>query len=124
MLKEHKEIALEMNLDRVVTAWEMGMDRICRDAPHVIIAHDEKANRTAATSCTIALTYLELAIPAFGLGGCWAGFFGVAAATWKPMQMDLGLPEGHLCYGAMLIGHPKYKYQRMPLRNEPKIIWG
>ena len=123
MLEEHKDTALSMNFDRVVAAWEMGLDRICRDAPHVILAHAEKGDRTAPTSCTIALTYLELAIPAFGLGGCWAGFFGIAASTWKPMQNDLGLPEGNLSYGAMLVGYPKYKYHRLPLRNEPNIIW-
>ena len=37
------------------------IDGICRDAPHVIIAHGPEINPTSQASCTIALTYLELA---------------------------------------------------------------
>lgn len=123
MLREQQITAAAMNLDKVVAAWEMGQDRVCRDAPHVILAHGHKADRTAQTACTIALTYLELAVPSFGLGACWAGFLGAAAALWPPMQEALGLPEGHTTFGAMMIGYPKYRYHRLPLRNEPRIMW-
>ncbi len=123
MLREQQAMAMAMNLDKVVAAWEMGMDRVCRDAPHVIVTYAEKKDRTAQTSCTIALTYLELAVPSFGLGACWAGFFGAAAALWPPMQEALALPEGHISFGAMMIGYPKYRYHRLPLRKDPRIIW-
>jgi hypothetical protein len=26
-------------------------------------------------------------------------------------------------YGAMMVGYPKFKYPRMPARNEPRISW-
>jgi nitroreductase/ferredoxin len=123
MIKEQPAMAAAMNLDKVVAAWEMGMDNVCRNAPHIILAHAPKEDRTALTACTIALTYLELAVPSFGLGACWAGFFGAAAAFWPPMQESLGLPEGHTCFGAMMVGYPKYRYHRLPLRNDPQIIW-
>jgi len=35
----------------------------------------------------------------------------------------LALPEGHVPFGAMMVGRPKYRYQRLPLRNEPQITW-
>jgi nitroreductase/NAD-dependent dihydropyrimidine dehydrogenase PreA subunit len=123
MLKEQEEIALAMHMDRVVSAWEMGMDTVCREAPHVIAAHAPKEERTAPAACTIALAYLELAAPSFGLGACWAGFFNAAATLWPPMQEALALPEGHISFGAMMIGHPTFQYHRLPLRNDPEITW-
>jgi nitroreductase len=75
------------------------------------------------SSCFIALTYLELAAPSLGLGTCWAGYFTAAANFYPPLQKALDLPQGHLPYGATMIGYPKYSYQRIPPRNKPEISW-
>ena len=123
MIKEQPEMAGMMHLDMVVAAWEMGIDVVCRGAPHVIIAHGHKDNPMAPNACVIAMTYLELAAPALGLGSCWAGFYNTAAMYWPDMINALGLPEGHVSYGAAMIGYPKYKYHRMPLRNAPVVTW-
>ena len=123
MLKEQPVLAQGLHMDRVVASWESGVERICRGAPHVIVAHAPKEERTAPAACTIALTYLELAVPSFGLGACWAGYFNAAANMWPPMEQALGLPEGHVSFGAMMVGYPKYKYHRLPLRNEAQITW-
>ena len=123
LIKEGSPLAATLHMDRVVAGWEAGNERICRGAPHVIVAHAEKDESTAPAACTIALTYLELATPAFGLGACWAGYFNAAANFWPPMAEALGLPQGHVSFGAMMVGHPKFKYQRMPLRNEPSVSW-
>jgi nitroreductase/NAD-dependent dihydropyrimidine dehydrogenase PreA subunit len=123
LIKEGSPLAASLHMDRVVAAWEAGKDRICRGAPHVIVAHAPADERTAPAACTIALTYLELATPSFGLGACWAGYFNAAANSWPPLAEALGLPEGHVSFGAMMVGHPKFKYQRLPLRNEPKVSW-
>ncbi len=112
-----------LHMDRIVAAWESGVERICRGAPHVIVAHAPKEERTAPQACTIALAYLELAAPSLGLGACWAGYFSGAANFWPPMQDALDLPEEHVSFGAMMVGYPKFKYQRLPLRNEPQISW-
>ena len=94
-----------------------------RIGPHVVVAHSQKQERSAPAAGTIALAHLELAAPSFGLGACWAGYFNAAANLWPPMLEALNLPEGHVSFGAMMVGYPKYKYQRLPLRNEAKIIW-
>ena len=117
------ELAAEMHLDRAVKRWEDGTDTVLRDAPVVIIAHAEKDNRLAPTSCVIALTYLELAAAGMGLGCCWAGFFYGAVTTFPPMMESLPLPDGHHCYGAMMVGYPVFSYHRIPMRKDPKIIW-
>ncbi len=123
MLNEQKQIALAMHMDRVVTAWEEGIDRICRGAPHIIITHAPKDEQSAPAACTLALSYLELAAPSLGLGACWAGYFNAAANMWPPMQEALKLPDGHTSFGAMMVGHPEHEYHRLPLRNEPTITW-
>jgi len=123
MLENQPQAAALMHMDRVITRWQAGHENILRGAPHVIIAHAHQQDRTAPPACTIALTYLELMAPALGLGACWAGFFNAAAMFFPPMQEALGLPKGHASFGAMMVGYPKVRYQRLPLRKEPPITW-
>ena len=123
LVDEQSPMAAAMHLDLVVEAWDKGHDRICRSAPHLIVAHGAKADRTAPPAATIALSYLELAAASMGLGACWAGYFTMAANLWPPLKETLALPEGHVPLGAMLVGRPKYRYQRLPLRNPPEIVW-
>jgi len=123
MLMENESYARQMHMDMIIAAWDMGIDTVCRDAPHLIVAHGLAADPMTQPACTIALTYLDLAAPSFGLGTCWAGFFHAAAMLWKPLQEALGFPNGHVCMGAMMVGYPKYKYRRMPVRKEPRITW-
>jgi len=117
------EAAQALHVEGTLERWNRGQDVILRGAPAVIVAHAEKDNRMAPTTCTIALTTLELAATSMGLGCCWAGYFNAAATTFAPMMAALGLPEGHQCYGAMMVGYPKLSYHRLPTRNEPKIAW-
>lgn len=123
LINEKNLIAASYKLDRIVGIWDTGYDIICRDAPGLVIAYAPKEYGGAYIDCTIALTFLDIAAPSFGLGTCWAGFFMMAATHWPPLQQSLSLPEGHACFGAMMIGYPKYKYQRLPLRKEPDITW-
>ena len=123
MMKEHDPMAQAMHMDRVVVAWEAGIERICRGAPHVIVTHAPNNEGRAPAACTIALSYLELAAPSFGLGACWAGYFNAAANLWPAMQESLALPEGHSSFGSMMVGYPTYTYRRLPLRNDVKITW-
>lgn len=127
LLKEQNPIAVRYRLDRVVADWEAGFDRVCRSAPALIITHAPKDYPTAATDCAIALTYFELAASVFGLGACWAGFVylvanQLVANQWPPLQQALGLPEGDTCL-AMMVGYPKYRYHRIPQRNDAVVEW-
>ena len=123
MIENMPEVALSLHMDITLKSWEDGEDSILRQAPVVIVTHAEKGNRAAPTACTIALTYLELAATGMGLGCCWAGYFNAAAATFPPMMEALSLPEGHQCLGAMMVGYPRFRYHRLPLRKPPRITW-
>lgn len=123
MLETMPEFSLGMHLDKTLERWDQGVDVILRGAPTVLIAYGEKDNRMAPASCTIALTYLELAATGMGLGCCWAGYFNAAASTFPQMQEALALPEGHQAFGAMMVGYPKFQYKSLPQRQAPDITW-
>lgn len=124
IVESKPEMAASLRFDRIVRLCDGGDDIILRGAPHVIVAHADKANAAMApTACVIALTYLELAAYASGLGACWAGYFHFACGSYKPLQEALSLPDGHQVHGAMMLGYPKHRFSRIPLRNAAAVIW-
>lgn len=123
MIQKKPDYAKELSLQLVVDKWEKGIDGVCRSAPHLVLTHAHKNNMMAQPACTIALAYLELAAQANGLGACWAGYFDIATRFWPPLQKELGLPADHTSYGTMMVGYPKYKYYRIPLREKTRISW-
>lgn len=116
-------LALAFGMGGLVGAWDSGSDLILRSAPHLIVVHAPKDNRIAIAAGTIALSYLELAALPFGTGTCWAGYFQLASGMSSSLQDTLQLPEGHQCFGAMMVGYPKFEYHRIPFRNEAQITW-
>jgi nitroreductase/NAD-dependent dihydropyrimidine dehydrogenase PreA subunit len=123
IIRDKPKLAAELFLERTVKRWEQGIDVILRDTPALIITHAAKDNRIAPMDCVIALTYLELAAASVGMGCCWAGFFRSAATNYTPLSEALRLPEGHQCFGAMMIGYPKFSYHRMPTRKPARVTW-
>ncbi|BCS96622.1 nitroreductase [Desulfoluna limicola] len=108
----------------MVSAWENdGEDMVLRGAPLLAIAHAHKDALNPQADCTIAMTTLELAASAMGIGGCWAGFFMGAAQQYGPLEAYLDLPEGHHVYAALMLGYPKFSYQRIPAREGEKVRW-
>ncbi len=110
-------------MEEIVKSWEQGEDPILKGAPHLIVGHVNQSMLMPLEDCTIALTYLELAAFSIGLGACWAGAFQMAAISHPPIMEALQLPEGHQSYGAMMIGYPKHRFLRIPLRNTLRILW-
>lgn len=123
LLKTHPDMARMLNMDTLVAQWEEGCDRICRDAPQLVFAYASDEFGSAAADCHTAMAYLELALPAFGLGSCWAGYVNYAVGQWPDLARELKLPERHTCHGALMVGFPKVKYHRAPLRHAPDILY-
>jgi nitroreductase len=122
-IKEAPALTKTFHFDRVVALWERGKDPICRNAPHLIIAHAAEKARLAQVDCTLALAYAELIALPLGLGTTWAGYVMIATIFYPPLIEALNLPEGHKCFGVMMVGYPKFKFVRMPLRNPPAVAW-
>jgi nitroreductase/NAD-dependent dihydropyrimidine dehydrogenase PreA subunit len=103
-----------------VMAAEKGLDLTCRAAPHMALALVPKGQETNGV---IALTHLELAADALGLGACWSGLANGPINASPALRELLGIPEGYVSAGAMLLGYARYAYPRVPLRNEGHVTW-
>ena len=123
VIANHPEVAQNFNMDRIVDQWENGKDRITRNAPMLVFVYADKANGSGAADCHTALAYLELAMPGFGLGSCWAGYVNYAAGQWPPLTQMINLPEGHAGHGALMVGYPGVRYARAPKRNEAQVTY-
>jgi nitroreductase len=103
--------------------WESGYDRILRGAPAVIMACAPEDYGWAKQDCAIALTFLELAAEARGLGVCWAGILTRVAAVHAPLRQALSVPEGYIVCGGLMLGERKYKYRLVPPRKPLSAQW-
>lgn len=110
-------------LPMIIDAWNQGADPVCHNAPGLAIAHGFEENPHVFIDSIIAMTHLDLIAPSFGLGTCWAGFVQIAADASPEVARALCLPEGHTSHCAMLIGYPKYRFQRIPKRDALKVTW-
>lgn len=122
LIEQDPAFAEMLQAEALVTGWDFGIDVITRGAPHLIFAHAQKDSAPLG-DCHIALTYLELAAHSLGLGACWAGFIQVAATYDPVLAQVLQFPENHVSYGALFIGYPKYKFSRIPVRNDAQVMW-
>lgn len=116
------------HLKPLVDVWDNESDPILRGAPHLIIAYarldkDNPMAQFVNIDGTIALTHLDLALPSFGLGSCWAGGLSMALNEWPPIAKELKLPKDHIFIGAMMVGYPQYQYHNIPKRNKVDINW-
>lgn len=107
----------------IVRHWEKGHDKILRGAPHVAVATAPMDSLNPCENASVATAYLELAAHARGLGACWAGFLMDAAKVYKPLREAMGVADSHQVYAAVMLGHPKYRYKRIPRRKEADITW-
>ncbi|MFH1061864.1 MAG: nitroreductase family protein [Candidatus Omnitrophota bacterium] len=123
LVQAKSPLAESLRMDLTVSMWQQGKDRICRDAPHLILGHALKDDMLAPQAATIAFAYLELSAVSMGLGACWAGYVNMAVNASETVRKFLGLSSRSACFGAMLIGFAQYEYKRIPLRNNPHIKW-
>jgi len=103
-----------------VRAQEKGRDVILRGAPCVVLAHAAPWE-WAEVDCSIAMTYLELALHSMGLGTCWCGVF-IRAANSGALK-SLPLPEGHKIFAGLMVGRPALRYLRVPPREPAPVSW-
>ena len=123
LLKAKSALAESLHFDRLVDSWKNGKDLICREAPCIVIAYGLKDDPLVPQSCTISAAYLELAAFGLGLGACWAGYVNMAVNMSENVRKSVGLSGRASAGAAMMVGHAKYRYSRIPSRNPAKVIW-
>jgi nitroreductase len=73
---------------------------------------------------TLALSYLELAAPRYGLGTCWAGLLQGAMLADPALKQAVGIPQDYPYHFPLMIGYSRVRYYRLPERQPPVIHWG
>ena len=103
---------------------EGGVDTILRGAPNLILATADKDFASRRANSISCLTYLELFAPSLGLGTCWAGFFEYCASLRKsPLLKLFNIPEGKVITAAVMVGYPKYSYNKLVDRNPLEVTY-
>lgn len=123
VIQNNLEEAEFMGFTRVAAHWDEGYEYICRGAPHLIVVHASSNLRSGAEDCALALSLFDLYATSFGIGTCWGGYFCRATNAYTALSEALGIPSDHLAFGTMMIGYPKFQYQRIPIRNRPVVTW-
>lgn len=123
MIEQKAELAQYLNFQKLVDTFEQGNDIICRGAMNLVIGYTDAVHTSGAIDSIIATSQLELLLPSFGLGGCWAGYLMIALGYSSEVKKMLGLDESHTVHSAMMIGYPKYRYYKIPSRKNPEVKW-
>ena len=98
-------------------------DRITRDAPAILIFHAEKGAEEHTNNSIIYATYTMLAAHALGLGATMIGIVPAAINKVREVKEIFRIPEEHEAVMSVIIGYPKYKYQRTIIRKRQVINW-
>lgn len=117
------QMAVTSDMVEKLERQKLNHDVFLRGAPALVVAHAAKDIAMAITDSANALSYLDLAASSLGLGTCWVGYVHIMANSFPPVKAALALPENHSVYGCVTLGYNKFKYQRIPLRKDPKIVW-
>jgi Nitroreductase len=97
---------------------EDGIDTILRGASSLILATADSNFPRGRENSIFSLTYLELYAQALGLGSCWAGMFErIAMKDNSPLIKLFNINSNKKITGAVMVGYPKYTYQRLVDRN-------
>jgi nitroreductase/NAD-dependent dihydropyrimidine dehydrogenase PreA subunit len=96
-------------------------DRITRSAPALIIIHAEQGAEEHTHNSLIFATYLMLAAHALGLGASMNGIVPAAINKVEEVRNHFSVPKGNEAIIALILGYPKYKYQRSIIRKIPKV---
>lgn len=108
---------------RMLQQWEQGYDPILRGAPVVIMACTPTEYEWGKQDCAIAVTFLELAAEARGLGICWAGLLTRVAGVHAPLRKLLSVPPWYTVHGGAMLGQRKYAYRQVPPRKPLSVTW-
>jgi nitroreductase/NAD-dependent dihydropyrimidine dehydrogenase PreA subunit len=98
-------------------------DTITRHAPAMIIFHAEKNTENYRTDINIAVTFGILAAHSLGLGATIIELIPAAIDKEKKLRKLFSIPDNNAVVASMIVGYPKYKYQRSIKRSLKSVTW-
>ena len=123
MVEAKSDLALYLGFENLIASYEQGDDVICRHAPNLVIGYTDASYTGGSLDSVIATSHLELLLPAFGLGSCWAGFVMIALGYSAEVRKVVGLNDSHAVRSALMVGYPKYHFSKIPYRKEAQVMW-
>ena len=102
---------------------EQGKDLLFYQAPVIIIVHAESWDTCSAFNCGAALYNCSLMAHTLRLGCCFNWYTAGAVNHDRKIKKWLEIPSDHQCYGAMTLGHPDVRYERLTERNPVQVRW-
>ncbi|MDP4209920.1 MAG: nitroreductase family protein [Bacteroidota bacterium] len=123
VMTSNTELAARYGFRGLISEWEKGNDRICRNAPHLAICCTPADYSIGQKDAVIATAHLELLLPAYGLGGCWAGFLNIALQNSPELKKLIGIDDSMAVHSVLMLGIPAYKYYKTPDRKNADITW-
>lgn len=98
-------------------------DTLTRYAPAMILFHSDRKGEDVTEDIFIAATYGMLAAHALGLGGSIMDIIPPAVDRNKELRRLFDIPESNQVVSSIIIGHPKYTYQRGIKRRLKSVTW-
>lgn len=92
-------------------------DEVTRNAPALLLFHAEKGAEEHTHNSLIYATYTMLAAQSLGLGTTMNGIVPPAINKTKKLRDIFRISEGHEVVISLIIGYPKYNYQKAIKRN-------
>jgi nitroreductase len=98
-------------------------DTITRNAPAMILFLADKNEEDISQDISIAATYGMLATHSLGLGGSIMDLIPPAINKDDELKKLFCIPDNHEIVTSIIIGYPKYKYQRGIKRSLKSVKW-
>lgn len=98
-------------------------DTLTRDAPAMIVFHADRNAENYKEDIYIALTYGFLAAHALGLGGSAMDIIPPTIERNRELRKMFSIPDSNEVVASMILGYPKYRYQRAIRRELKSVRW-
>lgn len=123
MVEANTDLAKFLGFEKLVNSYNHGDDVICREVPVLVIGYTDATYTGGILDSVIATSHLELLLPSYGLGGCWAGFVMIALGYSPEVRKVVGLDDSHAVRSALMVGYPKYHFSKIPYRKDAQVKW-
>lgn len=119
-LEDHVVPLMDSRLPELMEGTE---DTITRYAPAMIVFHADRDAENYEADIYIALTYGFLAAHALGLGGTAIDLIPPAIEKSPELKKLFSIPDNNVAVAALILGYPKYRYQRGIKRELRSVTW-
>ncbi|MBW2673208.1 MAG: nitroreductase family protein [Deltaproteobacteria bacterium] len=98
-------------------------DTITRYAPAMILFHAHRDAENAEGDSRVAVTYGFLAAHALGLGGSAIDLIPPAIENSPVLRELFSIPDSNVVFASMILGYPRYRYQRGIKQKLKGVSW-